>query len=100
MNICDGLTTEFPEHMAEQRNRIGVAHVVKSSERRKSDAHPPRSEDATDGFQNFKQETGAIFNRAAIAVATFVCAIPEKLIDQVAVGRVQLYSVDASSQRV
>jgi len=51
-------------------------------------------------LHDLDEEAGAVLRRAAITIRPPVAAVAQKLVDQVAIGAVQLDAVEAGGNRV
>ena len=72
-----------------------VAHVVEVAARREAHADAVGAPDAGDRLGDLEQEARAVDQAATVAVGAAVGAVAQKLVDQVAVGAVQLDAVEA-----
>ena len=86
--------------MGEQGLGIAVlADVVGRGDGRQADAGAATANFAHDGTRHFQQEAAAVGHRATIGVGAVVQAVAQELLDQVAVGRVDLHAVKAGVHR-
>ncbi|MNV30487.1 hypothetical protein D3C71_1217590 [compost metagenome] len=81
--------------MVKQRLRVGIDDVVGGRDGRQADAGATAADFFGDGAGHFQQQTGAVGNAAAVVVGALVGTGLEELVDQVAVGRVDLHTVKA-----
>ena len=86
--------------MIEQRLRIGVGDVVGRRHRRDADAGSVGAGFRRDHLRHFQHQLGAVLDRAAIGVGALVAAVFCKLIQQVAVGAMDLDAVETGCQRI
>ncbi len=68
--------------------------------RREMHADAPGAPDADDGVSDLEQQPRAIFDFSAIAIRALVRGVLQELIEQIAVGAVNLDPVEASEPRV
>src|SRR5690606_13843881 len=80
--------------------RVGVMDIVRSTVRRQMHANPPRSPYAGAGIYDFHEKTRPVLDASAITVLTLIGAVLQKLIDQVAIGRVDLDTVESCVARM
>ena len=83
--------------MGEEGCRVAVAHVVRVAARGEVDADAARAEDGDGGVGGLHQQAGAVLDGAAVAVGAAVGAVLQELVEQVAVGGVQLDTVEAGA---
>ena len=79
--------------MAEDRRRIAVAHVAKSTGRRQSDSDASRLPSPDHRLGDFEEEAGPVFHAAAVAVGSVIGSIPKELIDEISVGSMDFYPI-------
>ena len=85
---------ELAEKVTEGLGRIGVRHVIEHAAGREADAHAIRTPDGDDGIGDLKSQSGARGEGIAVAVFAGVGAATEELVEQVAVGVVDLDAVE------
>ena len=85
---------EFAEDVAEGLGRIGVGHVVEHAAGREADAYAVRTPDGDDRGGDFDRQAGAAGDRAAVAVFADIGAAAEELVEEVAVGIMDLDAVE------
>jgi len=74
---------------------VGLPHVVVRVGRRHTDTDPVRADRIGNGGGNLDDEPDAVGGRATVAVGALVAAGGQELVEQVAVGGVQLDAVEA-----
>jgi hypothetical protein len=88
-------TVELLGDVREESIGIAVVHVVPLAGGADADGDAAVSPDGDESGDDFEQEARAVFNGAAVLVGAVVAVVLEKLIDEVAVGGVQLDAVKA-----
>ena len=68
--------------------------------RRQMHADPPRAPDLDRRVDDLQQQPHAVLDRAAVGVGALIAAVLQELVDQVAVGRVDLHAVEAGAPGV
>ena len=84
----------------EDRGRIAVDRSVGAVRRRQTDADPVRADGGDHGGRDLQHEAGAVLDRTAITVVALVGTILEELVDQIAVGGMDLDTVEAGLPRL
>src|SRR5882762_7093184 len=79
--------------VVKQCDRIAIRYPVPSSAGRDAHRDAVAAPHRNQSFNHLKQEAGSIFDRTTVHIASLVDAILQKLIGQVAVGRVKLNAV-------
>ena len=74
--------------------------MVPGSGGRDADGDAAASPDGCDRFHDFQQETRAVLDGTAVAVGPPVTSVLKKLVQQIAIGGVQLNAVEPRGQRV
>src|SRR3954468_8376782 len=87
-------------HVPVERPRVGFAAVVGDAIGRQSNADPVGSPYFDGGLRDLDQKSGAVFDGAAVPVRPHIAARLQKLLDQIAVGAVNLHAVEACDPRV
>ncbi|MNX86211.1 hypothetical protein D3C86_1180850 [compost metagenome] len=72
--------------IGEQANGVAVGHVAEIAARPQTHRHPIAAPDGDHRLYRFEQEPAAVLERATVDIRTFVAAVLEELIEQVAVG--------------
>lgn len=80
-------------HMLKQRLGLVVAHAVGGCDGRQANARARATNFGHDALHHLLQKAGAVFDRAAMRVCAVVAAAAQKLVDQIAIGRVHLHTV-------
>jgi len=80
--------------------RIAVIGALRIAIGRQADADAVRAPHVDQGFQNLAHEAGAVLRRAAVCVGAKVGLVAQKLVDQVAIGAVELDPIKARLLRV
>ena len=91
----DVALSELAPDVAEGRRWIAVAHVMGVRARGEMHADPARAPHGDDSVGDLKQQSSAILDRAAVTVVTLVGVVLKELVEQVAVGAVDLDAVKA-----
>ena len=86
---------ELAGDVAEGCGGVGVGDTVGVAAWREVHADAARAEDGDGGFGGFEHEAGAVFDGAAVLVGAVVGAVLQELVEEVAVGSVELYAVEA-----
>jgi hypothetical protein len=98
VEVGEAEAVELPRGMTEGRRGVRVAHRVEGAGGGEAHAHPVRSPDAGHRRRHLPQEAGAVLDRTAVGVRPLVRAVAQELVDQVAVGAVDLDAVEARRQ--
>ena len=85
-------------------NNIGVLsntviinlHVINQIPRRKPDADAASTQGFNNSVNNLESKARAVFNRTAVLISTFIRVFMNKLIKQIAIGRVDLDTIGTS----
>ena len=85
---------ELAEDVAKSFGRVGVGHVVEHAAGREADAHAIGTPDGDDGFGDLDGQAGAGGEGVAVAIGAGVGATAEELVEQVAVGVMDLDAVE------
>ena len=73
--------------------------VTLRDQRREPDTHPTVTHLGDDGIHHLEEEPTSIFCRSAVAVSPLVYPVAQELIDQVAMGTVDLHGIEARPGR-
>ena len=79
---------------------IGILDALRIDVRREADADTVHADRVADRLQNLGNEAQAVLDRAAIFVGPEVGAVAKELVDQIAVGAVDLDAVEAGGDGV
>lgn len=77
--------------------RVGIRHQIEAIFGRQPHAHALGRPHRTDGAQDFIQQAHATLWAATISIRALITAIPQELVDQIAVGTVDLDAIEARS---
>src|SRR5271156_1002174 len=91
---------EFTGDIAECRGQIRIAHVVRVAAGSQMHADAAGAPDRNDCICHLEHQARAMRNRAAVAVRSLVAAVLQELIEQIAVGAVNLDAVETGRLRV
>ena len=97
MDIGEAPLAQALDEIAEQRRRMGIGDVVGRADRREPDADARSRPDLEDRVDRFEREARAVLDRAAVGILALVRAVAQELVDQVAVGGVDLDAVEAGA---
>ena len=75
---------------------ICIAHVVEGTEGRNTYPNATRIPDVQDGLDDFTEKARPVGSTAAVSVGADVRFRPKELVNQVAVGSVNLHAIEAS----
>eukprot|EP01022_Parablepharisma_sp_SALTPOND_P021765 TRINITY_DN435_c1_g1_i1.p1 TRINITY_DN435_c1_g1~~TRINITY_DN435_c1_g1_i1.p1 ORF type:complete len:1304 (+),score=494.29 TRINITY_DN435_c1_g1_i1:15351-19262(+) len=89
------VAVQLLHHIAEECLRIAVGDVVGRADGGEADAHAFAGDHRGDRVHHFQQQTGAVLDAAAVGVGTQVGLVAQELVQQVAVGGVDLDTVEA-----
>jgi hypothetical protein len=95
MDIGQAQRGELAHQIFEQHLRVFVHDVVGWRDRRDADADLAGTDGIGHGAHAFQHQTGAVLDAAAVVVAALVGAGLEELIEQIAVGCMQLHAIEA-----
>src|SRR5260370_24381748 len=95
MQVGQSESCESSSHIGECYLRRAVPHPAKLVAGADANADPIAAPYGCHHFNNFKEKTGSIFNRATIRIRTSIGVVLEKLIHQVPVGAVYLDAIEA-----
>ena len=95
MHVGEVLFGQRLEEPEVDRRRIGLLHVVERITRRQSDTGSVGADDISDRGDDFDREADPVLQRAAVRIGAQVGVVGEELVDQVAVGTVELHPVEA-----
>ena len=93
----DAAPAELLGDVAERGGRVRVAHRVRVAARREMHAHATGAPHGDDRVGHFQHQPGAVFDRAAVVVGALIRAVLQELIQQIAVGAVDLDAVEAGA---
>ncbi|MCY1370482.1 hypothetical protein D9M69_575740 [compost metagenome] len=91
---------EFAHHVVEQRLRIGIVRVVGRCHGREPNAGAVAADGFGHGARHFQQKACAVGDAATVVVLAVVASGLEELVDQVAVGGVDLHTVETGGDGV
>ena len=91
---------QLMQHMAKRLQRIGIVHVVEDAPRREADSHSISAPHLCHGVGHVQRQPGAVAHGPAVFVGALVCAIAEKLVEQIAIGIMDFYAVETGRFRV
>ena len=97
MDIGQTVTCQFLNHIIEQWLRIGIRSIVGGRDRGQANADLSSTNSFRHSIDNFKQETSAIFDRAAIFITTLIAARTQELIDQVTICSMDFHAVKSGN---
>ena len=80
--------------MAERGRGIAVGEIVEGIHRREPDADPACPQHLGGGIGHLEQQTRAVLHRPSIGILPPVRRIPQELVEQIAVGAMQLDPVE------
>jgi hypothetical protein len=63
-------------------------------------ACPPGTNRVGERLRHVPQQPDAVFDRAAIGIVAEIAVVPQELVDQIAIGAVQLHAIKASRHRI
>src|SRR3546814_6665559 len=84
----------------EHRLRVAVAGIAGRGHRRQADAGAAGTDLLYHGGGDLQHQAGAVFDAAAIGVGTLVDAAAQELVEQVAVGTMDLDAVEAGGDGI
>ena len=88
------------DDVIEQRLRIAVGDIVGGRHRRDADAGALGAGYRGHHLGHFQHQLGAVLDRSAIGIGALVGAVLGELIEQIAVGAVDLDAVETGGQRI
>lgn len=94
------LPPELLDEIRELRHGIGHLHAHVRAEGAQADARAVGADGVDHGAGDFEREARAVLDAAAVRVGAHVADVLRELVDQVAVGRVDLDAVEARGDRV
>ncbi len=98
MQIGQPKRIERGDGVGVERHRVGFAAIIGDAVGRQSHADAVSAPDSDHGLRHFHQETRAVLDRAAIAVGAQIDVGLQELLDQIAVGAVDLDAVEPGLQ--
>jgi predicted O-linked N-acetylglucosamine transferase (SPINDLY family) len=87
-------------HIGEGAEGILVAHAMRVAARCEMQADALRAPNGDRRVHGFQHEPGAVLDGAAVGVRALVGAVLQELVEQVAVGAMQLHAIEAGRQGV
>ena len=100
MDIGQFQRVEVVDDVVEQRLRIGIRDIVGRRHRRDADAGALGAGDGCHSLGHFKHQFGAVLDSAAIGIGALVGAVLGELVEQIAVGAVDLDAVETGGERI
>ena len=91
----DAALAELAHQIAEGGEAVGIAHAVRIGARREVHADTAGAPHRGDGVRHLQMQTRAVLDGAAVGVGALVAAVLQELVEQVAVGAVDLDAVEA-----
>ncbi|MNS79694.1 hypothetical protein D3C72_1133550 [compost metagenome] len=95
MDVGQVQRRELLHDVGEQRLRVAVVRVVGGRDGRQADAGLAAADGVDHGARGLEQQARAVLDGAAVVVGALVAAVFQELVEQVAVGAVQLHAVEA-----
>ena len=95
VDVSEGKAVELLGDVREERVGIAVVHVVKLACGADANGDAVVSPDGDECGDDLEQEASAVFDGAAVLVGAVVAVVLKELIDEVAVGGVQLDTLEA-----
>ena len=100
MDISEIEGIELFHRVAIRRLRIAVGtDIVGGRHRREPYANTIAAAFLGDGLGDFQKQAGTVFKRAAIDVGALIGTVAQKLLDQIAIGGINLDAVEAGRKR-
>jgi hypothetical protein len=75
-------------------------HILAVAARRQMHPHALGTPNGDHRISDFKHEPGTVFNRPTVLIGAMIGTVLKKLIDQVAIGSVDLHAIKTSDLRV
>ena len=100
MQIRQAKRVELFDRVGIERHRVRLAAAIGDAIRRQPHADTIRAPNLDDGVCHFHQEARAVRNRAAISIGAQVGVRLQELLDQIAIGTVNLDAVETGLERV
>jgi hypothetical protein len=94
VQVADPACGERLHRMPEERLRVAVGDVVERRERGETHAHTVVLPDLQDSIGDLEQQARAVLDASPVVIGTAIRLIPQKLIEQIAVGGVYLDPVE------
>lgn len=91
---------QFPREVGELRDGVGHAHALEGAPGREADAGAVRADGVDDGLGDLEGEARTLLDAAAPGVGAVVAGVLDELVDEVAVGGVDLDAVEAGRDGV
>ena len=95
MQISEAKRVELLDRVGVERHRVRLAAAIGDAIGRQPHPDAIRAPDLDHGFRYFHQEAHAVRNRAAILIGAQIGARLQKLLDQIAVGTMDLDAVES-----
>ena len=83
-----------------QRIGVFIAHALARAGRADADTNSAGADHCRHGFQHLAQQARATSQVTAISIASVIGVRLQELVDEIAVGRVDLHAVEPSDQRI
>ena len=97
MNKGQAVVVQALGEPGNQTDRITVLHALEAVEGAQSNTDVLGTEHSGYGFNHLQQKSGAIFDRATVGAFSMVGAITQELVQQIAVGAMNLNTVKAGA---
>lgn len=99
VHIGERISGEAFDDIGEERLRVRIEGVVGGGHGRDADPDPASADLLGNGIDHLEEKAGAVLDRAAIGVRAFIGAGAQELVDQIAVGSMDLDAVESGFDR-